>query len=184
MHQSCVTTVRGGGKANWCGKEWEDEREGRLSPSASASLPPIVPSACHLCSSHLRRLRRSAGRDSKILFIYWFTTQRELQGSVWTNFVASKPTYENYVGLYHRLLHLWDNQVSGGQELAGRHHQPICATPHHRVLCRVSIKSHPDHVHLCLIYSLLESCILEHDDFKGVCKYGHCVYYSNWMGEF
>lgn len=101
VHLSGVGMVRGGKNL---GEEVEqagvvkggkDKREGHLSPSSasiSVSLPVSFFSACHLCSVHIRRLSRSAGRASKILFLNWFNTKKELQWSLWTNFVASKPT--------------------------------------------------------------------------------------------
>lgn len=42
------------------------------------------------------------------------------------------------VGLHHRLLHLRDDKVCGGQELVSGHHQPDRTAAHHRVFCRVS----------------------------------------------
>lgn len=42
------------------------------------------------------------------------------------------------VGLHHRLLHLRDHQIRGGQELVCGHHQPDRTAAHHYVLCWVS----------------------------------------------
>lgn len=42
------------------------------------------------------------------------------------------------LGLRHRLLHLRDHQVCGGEELVGGYHQPDCTAAHHRILCGVS----------------------------------------------
>lgn len=43
-----------------------------------------------------------------------------------------------HVVLYHRLLHLWDHQVCGGEELDHWHHQSCRPTPHHHLLHWVS----------------------------------------------
>ena len=46
------------------------------------------------------------------------------------------------VGLRHWLLHLWDHQVCGGQELVCGHRQPDRAAVHHHIFCRVSVCVH------------------------------------------
>lgn len=42
------------------------------------------------------------------------------------------------LGLHDWLLHVWDHQVSGGEELVCGHHQPDRAAAHHHLLCWVS----------------------------------------------
>lgn len=56
-------------------------------------------------------------------------------------------TRHHHVVVHHRLLHLRDHQVGGGEELDHRDHQSHRAAPYHHLLHRVSSSKQPCEEH-------------------------------------